>query len=107
MKKIIFAIIVSLFLSSCGQKIEEKIIGKWKNDSLMVEFYTDKTYALKGVEGSVFGDWVILDDGRLKLTEISDQGEKKMFVSEVNFPDGDNLLVVGSGDNVKRYHRFE
>ncbi len=77
MKKAFLVLLASLLVASCGQKVEDRVIGKWAiegYEELHIEFFADNTFfraALPLLEEGT-GKWIVLDDSRLKLTDDSD-----------------------------------
>lgn len=116
MKKFVMAIFLMLFLGSCGEKKEEvilekeeailekekailekekAILGEWKEkheNGVTMEFFSDNTMK-DSVNKSGF-KWVILDDGRLKVTRTAD-GEVNVF--ELGFSEDNDTLMKGWG----------
>ncbi len=65
MKKAFVILLVSLFVASCGQKVEKQIIGKWAvvgNLSETIEFFEDNTFK----SGGGAGTWKLSKDGWLE-----------------------------------------
>ena len=78
MKKVLIILLLSLFVASCGQKIEKQLIGKWALESkpgeTYVEFFEDNTFFIPdSFFGDTSGKWIILGGSRLK-TEDPDNG---------------------------------
>jgi hypothetical protein len=91
--------LVSLFLVSCAKKPQEEILGKWKEaDGLVTEFFQDGTMTLTNPKEEVLGshtitgNWIILGDGRLKLT-FSMMGQTHIQVGELSFPNKDTMNI--------------
>ncbi len=79
-------IIIAFVSLAWGFNLEKDVIGKWnfkeavlfnsKIDSMTtknqkgatLEFFPDKTYLLEEPHGQNSGSWVLLDDGRIKMT---------------------------------------
>ena len=114
MKKFVMAIFLMLFLCSCGEKKEEvilekeeailekekAILGEWKEkheNGMTMEFFSDNTMK-DSVNKSGF-KWVILDDGRLKVTRTSDG---VINVYELGFSEDNDTLMLLDGSWMKR-----
>ena len=69
------ALFMMLFLVACGQKPQQKLLGRWEELSLehtVFEFFQDGTVTLKpkqkgGRVEEISAKWIVLEDGRLKL----------------------------------------
>lgn len=113
MKRVVVLLFLSLFLVSCGQKLEQKIVGQWRLvpkiadvevfSDTTIEFFSDYTYELNGkleddTDYVTFrltsgrGKWVVLEDGRLKLDPMKDG--KFSFVSDAVLSEDDERLTL-------------
>jgi hypothetical protein len=65
-----FLALLFLWVASCHSRSE--IVGQWESRLDTIEFFDDGSWSieLRGV-GSIAGQWVILDDGRVKLSYSS------------------------------------
>ena len=100
MKKVLAVLLASLFVASCGQKVEKKLIGKWNNkeEAVDIEFFEDGT-ALNH-DDNVSVTWVVVDGSRLKLHDpIKGQvvvfEELEVSGNEMSFiQDGERMIFV-------------
>ena len=102
MKKAFVILLASLSVLSCGQKVEDRIIGKWaeKGDPAgVIEFFENKT----GVIGEILPvTWVVLDGDRLKLK----LGEKMWVAEEVQVSKTE-MTWKGPDGHTTTYRRVE
>ncbi len=99
-------ILISALLLACGGSPKDKLMGKWKADrdgNTFLEFFPDGTMTqqdtAKVLNGSdtVSGTWMILEDGRLKIT-LSGMGMSNTFAAKISFPSKDTLVFDMNGD---------
>ena len=101
MRKVLAVLLASLFVASCGQKVEKKLIGKWNNkeEAVNIEFFEDGTCSIDGDE-NVSATWVVLDGSRLKLQlplggQIEVVEELEVSGNEMSFiEDGERMIFV-------------
>ena len=84
--RLILALALAFAFVSCGGK-QREILGKWSNEKegVNVEFFSDNTFFFETGSERYAGDWIILDDGRLKMK--SNESPWKIIVGELSFED--------------------
>lgn len=92
--QLIVLIIVALaFLVACGGDPADEIIGEWSGvdeSAGTIEFFEDGTVV---IEGSLSGDYTLLDDSRIRL-----DGNMGSLVFEYEIS-GDRLTLSDDGDS--------
>jgi len=93
MKKSVMAIFLMLFLCSCGKKKEEAILGYWKleNGYATLNFFSDNTVKDSNYESE--SKWVILDDGRVKVTNTREGGIR--VYNKLEFSEDNDTMTLG------------
>ena len=86
-----FLALLVLWVASCHSK--SAIVGQWESNLDTIEFFDDGSWSinLRGV-GSMAGQWVILDDGRVKLS-YSSLGSTHQILGRLE----ENKLVLETG----------
>lgn len=67
---LIISMLLIVILLGCGNNAQKKLIGQWsveENDNVW-EFFKDGTWQV----GEEIGEYIIVDDGRLKMTHSID-----------------------------------
>ena len=109
MKMAHLILLVSLSVISCGQKVENRVIGKWAiegYEELHIEFFADNTFfraALPLLEEGT-GKWIVLDDSRLKLTDDSDNS---ILLFEELQISGGKMTFLEDGNSTETLVRIE
>ena len=93
----LIVLLTTFFLVACGQKPQQKILGKWEelsHDHSVFEFFQDGTATLKvQTTGEVASaKWIVLDDGRLKL-DITILGTTVTSLYKLRF-DGPGMILT-------------
>jgi hypothetical protein len=89
------------FTTSCGNN-ENKIIGKWGDDSSTIEFFKDKTFTMSSNSDSYSGKWFALDDNRIKMDVVFMGITSTMFVK---FKGDGIVLILGEEEQLEILHK--
>lgn len=95
----LIVLLTTFVLVACGQKPQQKILGKWEElsqDHGVFEFFQDGTATLKqqknGKMQEAAAKWIVLDDGRLKL-DITILGTTVTSLFKLKF-DGPSMILT-------------
>lgn len=99
-KLAIITVLISILLEACSPKPGQTILGKWQNDDdgIITEFFEDGTMTIKNSSAktlgsdSVTGNWMILSDGRLKIS-FSVLGMTHTQTGVLKFPTKDTVII--------------
>lgn len=107
-------IMIMLFLSACGKRPQDKLIGIWQEvdgEQSIVEFFEDGSFSMRLEEGEIGslenlnGKWIILKDGRIKM-DISMLGMTHSEVGKLDFADKEMIITTDDG-GVSRHKRLQ
>jgi hypothetical protein len=101
-------------LVACGDGPKDKIIGKWQSDysaNSFLDFFPDGTVTMQDTDkfnpitktDTVSGTWMILEDGRLKMT-FTVMGMSNTRAVKLTFPSKDKMQHEGD-DRTRTYAR--
>lgn len=115
--KIFIAIFFALIFSGCSKSPEKMLVGRWieidKPNPSISEFFPDGTFVIQAQgQGDVLlgpsqvtGSWIMLEDGRLKMSIPVLIGEPRVMTPSIKFEE-DRLIMagdVGKPSTLKRY----
>ena len=109
---LLFVLLTLLSVVACGQKPQEKILGRWQEVSSekgVFEFFQDQTLTMTsknkaGKSQQMSGKWIVLDDGRLKFDLVM-LGTSVPSVVKFRF-DGSDMVFITDGGTEARFKKL-
>lgn len=114
---LLVAIVVVFGMYGCSKSPEKMLVGRWieidKPNPSISEFFPDGTFVIQAQgQGDVLlgpsqvtGSWIMLEDGRLKMSIPVLIGEPRVMTPSIKFEE-DRLVMagdVGKPSTLKRY----